>query len=88
MSNYNYTTDFLGKDSLSTGDADKIILGADFDFEFEKLVIAVNSKFDTTGGTFTGAVTGTDLTLTGAFIGVTGVYSGTLQALSISGGTF
>jgi len=51
MSNYvrantGGATHFGDKDALSTGDGDKIIVGAQFDSEFEALVIAVNSKYD------------------------------------------
>jgi hypothetical protein len=77
MSDYSYTADFLGKDSLPTGDPDKIIQGADFDAEFEKIVTAIASKLNKTGGTLTGALTGTTATFTGA-----------VAAASISGGTF
>ena len=34
MSNYSYTTNYLGKDSLPSGDTAKIIKGADFDNDF------------------------------------------------------
>jgi len=56
MSDYNYTTDFLGKDALPSKDPGKIIKGSDYDFEFNKVQVAVNSKMDKTGGTFSGAV--------------------------------
>lgn len=77
MSNYAYTTDFGGKDALPTGDPDKVIQGVDFDTEFDKLVVAVNSKMDLAGGIFTGNVVGTTITL-----------SGNLTALAVTGGTF
>ena len=51
MSNYvrantGGATHFGDKDALSTGDADKVIVGAQFDNEYEALVTAVNSKYD------------------------------------------
>jgi hypothetical protein len=46
MSDYVQQTDFSAKDALTTGDAEKIILGADFDVEFAGIVTAVASKYD------------------------------------------
>jgi hypothetical protein len=47
MSDYSITTDFSVKDGLTTGDAEKIILGSDFDVEFDALVVAIASKANT-----------------------------------------
>lgn len=41
-------THFTDKDALTTGDANKVIVGSQFDDEFEALVTAVNSKLDST----------------------------------------
>lgn len=57
MSNYTITTDFGAKDALNTGDAGKVIKGAEFTTEFEAIKTAVNSKADTASPTFTGTVT-------------------------------
>ena len=57
MSNYTKTTDFEAKDSLPTGDAEKIIRGADFETEFDNIATAIATKADTAGPTFTGTVT-------------------------------
>jgi len=46
MSDYTITTDFSVKDALTTGDPEKIILGADFDVEFNAIDTAITSKFD------------------------------------------
>lgn len=46
MSDYSITTDFSVKDGLTTGDPDKIILGADFDTEFTAISTAVATKYD------------------------------------------
>ena len=48
MSNYTQITDFSAKDNLSSGDAEKIVLGADFDAEFAAISTAIASKVDTT----------------------------------------
>jgi len=46
MSDYTQITDFSVKDGLTTGDSEKIILGADFDGEFSALSTAIASKYD------------------------------------------
>jgi hypothetical protein len=46
MSDYTQITDFSAKDALTTGDPEKIILGADFDGEFSALDTAIASKYD------------------------------------------
>ena len=56
MSNYNITTDFGGKDSLASGNPQKVVKGSEFTTEFTNIKTAVNSKADTAGDTFTGAV--------------------------------
>jgi hypothetical protein len=77
MSNYTKTTNFTAKDTLPTGNAAKIIKGADFDTEFDALVTAVASKSNTANPTFTGTVTIPTLSV-----------SGTLTAGTITGGTY
>jgi len=77
MSNYTKTTNFTAKDTLPTGNAAKIIKGADFDTEFNALVTAVASKANSASPTFTGTVTIPTLTVTG-----------TLTAGTITGGTY
>ena len=56
MSNYNITTNFGDKDSLPSGNAQKVVKGSEFTTEFTNIKTAVNSKADTAGDTFTGAV--------------------------------
>lgn len=73
MSNYTKTTNFTAKDSLSTGDPNKIIRGSEFDTEFNNIATAVTSKADTAGPTFTGTTTVANLTISGT---VTGTISG------------
>jgi hypothetical protein len=77
MSNYTKTTNFTAKDTLPTGNAAKIIKGADFDTEFDALVTAVASKANSASPTFTGTVTIPTLNV-----------SGTLTAGTITGGTY
>ena len=77
MSNYTKLTDFASKDSLSSGDANKIIKGTEFETEFDNIATAIATKADTASPTFTGTVTIPALTFTG-----------TLSTGTISGGTY
>ena len=54
MSNYVYTTGYLAKDSLPSGDAAKIIKGADFENDFNAIQSAITSKLNKDGGIVTG----------------------------------
>lgn len=47
MSDYTRTQNFTAKDSLATGDAEKIITGADVDGEFNAIAVAIATKEDT-----------------------------------------
>jgi hypothetical protein len=84
MSNYSKTTNFGAKDTLPSGDSNKIIRGSEFDTEFDALVTAVASKSDTASPTFTGTVTIPALTITG---NVT-VDLGSADTVTIDGGTY
>ena len=44
MSNYSKTTDFAAKDSLTTGDPNKIVAGTEIDTEFNNIATAVATK--------------------------------------------
>jgi hypothetical protein len=48
MTNYTKTTDFAAKDSLPSGDTNKVIRGAEFETEFDNIVTAIASKPDKT----------------------------------------
>lgn len=48
MSDYSQVTIFTTKDSLSSGDPEKIILGADVDGEFSAISTAIATKYDST----------------------------------------
>jgi len=50
MSNYSKTTNFAAKDSLATGNANKIVRGTEIDTEFNNIATAIATKID---GTFT-----------------------------------
>ena len=77
MSNYTKLTDFASKDSLSSGDANKIIKGTEFETEFDNIATAIATKADLASPTFTGTVTIPNLTFTGS-----------LSTGEIDGGTY
>ena len=54
MSNYVKATNFATKDTLPTGDANKIVKGTEIDNEFNAISGAISSKADTASPTFTG----------------------------------
>jgi hypothetical protein len=68
MSNYTKATNFATKDTLPTGDANKIVKGTEIDNEFNAISGAISSKADIASPTFTGtpaaptASTGTSTT--------------------------
>ena len=77
MSNYTKATNFTSKDSLTSGNALKVVKGSEIDAEFDLIETAVNSKSNTASPTFTGTVTVTNLTVTG-----------TTTVTTIDGGTY
>jgi hypothetical protein len=76
MANYTKSTNFAVKDSLSTGNANKIIKGTEIDTEYNNIASAISSKGDSNNGSFTGTATMVNLTV-----------SGTLNA-TVDGGTY
>lgn len=74
--NYTPLTDFLTKDTLPKEDPDKVILGADFDAEFNAISTAFAGAAPTNNPTFTGTAT---------FDGVT-VNTVTISGLATLGG--
>ena len=64
MSNYVKATNFTTKDTLPTGDSNKIVKGTELDNEFNSLSGAVSSKADLASPTFTGTVNGITKTIT------------------------
>ena len=69
MSNYVKSTNFATKDTLPSGDTNKIVKGTEIDTEFNNIATAVSTKADTASPTFTGTVT-----LPTGTIGVTQTY--------------
>ena len=89
MTNYVKFTNFTVKDSLPTGDTNKVIRGAEFDTEFDAIVTAVATKSDLSAPTFTGEATFADLTATGTvnFSSATVSNLGAVTTADINGGT-
>jgi hypothetical protein len=69
MSNYIKGTNFTVKDTLPSGNASKIVRGAEIDDELTAVAAAVASKADSASPTFTGTVTVAALTISGAVTG-------------------
>jgi len=67
VSNYTKTTNFTSKDSLSSGDTNKIIRGSEFDTEFNAISTAVQTKADLASPALTGTATAVNLTVSGTF---------------------
>lgn len=76
MSNYTKSTNFAIKDSLVTGNPNKIIKGTEINTEYDNIASAISSKADANNGAFTGTVTMVNLTVSGTFTG------------TVDGGTF
>jgi hypothetical protein len=68
LANYSKATNFTVKDSLQTGNANKVVRGSEIDNEFIAISSAIASKADINSPTFTGvpaaptAITGTNTT--------------------------
>mgnify|MGYP006295409281 FL=1 len=65
MSNYTKATDFAVKDSLASGNPNKLVKGTEIDTEFTAIQSAVNSKADKASPALTGTATAVNLTVTG-----------------------
>jgi hypothetical protein len=59
MSNYTKTVNFAAKDSLTTGDANKVVKGTEIDTEFNNIATAVSTKYDSSSSLPASSVTGT-----------------------------
>ena len=90
MSNYTKSTNFTTKDSLPSGDANKVVRGSEFDTEFDAIETAVATKADLDGPTFTGTTTipTADINggnIDGTTIGGSSAAAGTFTDLTASG---
>ena len=90
MTDYVKFTNFTVKDSLPTGDTNKVIRGAEFDTEFDAIATAVATKSNSASPTFTGTATFDGITATGTvnFTGgsvTTNIDGGTIDGVTIGG---
>lgn len=69
MANYTKSTNFAIKDSLVTGNPNKIIKGTEINTEYDNIASAISSKGDANNGAFTGTATMVNLTVSGTFTG-------------------
>ncbi len=69
MSNYVKSVNFTAKDTLPTGNAAKVVRGAELDTEYTAIAVAVSTKADIASPTFTGTVGLPDVSITGAVTG-------------------
>lgn len=67
MSNYTKATNFAIKDSLVSGNPNKIIKGTDLNTEFDNIAAALNSKLDVNNSTLLGYSSVANLTITETF---------------------
>ena len=56
MSDYTKTVNFASKDSLSTGDSNKIVRGTEINTEFDNIATAIATKLNSSGAVFTNPV--------------------------------
>ena len=77
MTSYVKSTNFAVKDTLLSGNPNKIIRGQEIDIEYTNIQSAVNSKANTNDTILTGDGTAENFTVTG-----------NLEANEINGGTY
>ena len=77
MSDYTVTTNFGSKDSLPSGNPNKVVKGAELTTEYNNIATACNSKGNIADPTFTGTVTTVNLVVSGTFTGATSIDGGT-----------
>jgi hypothetical protein len=68
VSNYTKTTNFTAKDSLSSGNALKIIRGSEHDTEYSNIATAIQTKADLASPALTGTATAVNITVSGALV--------------------
>lgn len=86
MSDYSKATNFAHKDTLPSGDADKIVKGTEIDDEFVAIQTAISTKANKIAPTFTGTTTMATAAVTTVDLGSwTITESGTSLIFSYSG---
>ena len=70
MADYDYQDGkFSGKDTLPSGDPNKIVKGSDFEVEFLAIETMSESKLDSTDPVFSGTLIGGNILLSGTYDG-------------------
>ena len=84
---YNITTNFGAKDSLPSGDANKVIRGSEFTTEFNSIKTAFTLAAPAASPTFTGTVNAAAITASGAVTGGSFTTTGaaTVDDLTVNG---
>lgn len=77
MSDYTRTTNFTAKDSLPTGNANKVVKGAEIDTELDNIATAVATKVES-GDTVA------SLTITTATLTTAGITTGNITTANIT----
>jgi len=72
MSNYTKTTNFAAKDSLPSGNANKVVRGTEIDAEYTNIATAITSKADVASPTFTGTLTSSGALVASSTFALTG----------------
>lgn len=96
MTNYVKAVDFAAKDTLVSGDPNKIVKGTEINTEFANIQTAIGSKADLNSPTFTGtptvptasATTNTTQAASTAFVVNERSTTATLDNKTISGGSY
>jgi hypothetical protein len=89
MSNYTKTVNFAAKDSLTTGDANKVVKGTEIDTEFNNIATAVATKLDSSSSiSLTTGVTGILPVANGGSGSSSGVPAAVVLAGTLSTGTY
>jgi hypothetical protein len=91
MTDYTKSVDFAAKDSLPSGNANKVVSGTEINTEFANIEAAVNSKANTSSPTFTGTVTIPTIdanagAIDGTTIGASSASTGAFTTLTASTG--
>jgi hypothetical protein len=94
MTDYTKITDFAAKDSLPSGNSNKVVKGVEFETEFDNIATAISTKFDNAstvdinGGTIDGTAIGATTAASGSFTTVTSTILTTTGDLTVDSSVF
>lgn len=77
MSDYTKSTNFTVKDSLPSGNTNKVVRGSELDAEFTNIQTAVATKVEKNNGAHTGTATMESISFSGTIDGTGTVNGGT-----------